>query len=190
MALLGFAGCASLKAPGEAPADWDLDPLGCAGTQLREDVPIQASVLDAPAALPGRSWHVLEYTELPKVAGFTVSRPAVFRNVYGVTVLAKGQGEPAIVARYQVIDIWSVYPAQDLKICRQWTLHERPDGELFEGTLQLLGFNGQNVLLREIRQPLSAAELEALAEVHSRIRKHFRAGIQRAGGEQPPPDSG
>jgi hypothetical protein len=187
--LLGFTGCASLPAPEEAPPDWGLDPLGCLGISLQVDVPIRASILDAPTAFPGRTWHVLEYTELPQAIGFTVERPEVFRNVYRVTVLDRGQGEPVLVERYQVLDIWSLYPAQDLKICRQWILYERAGGELFAGALQLLGFNGQNALLKEIRRPLSASELEALAEVYSRIREHFRAGIKKAGKEQPPQGS-
>jgi hypothetical protein len=184
--LLLIGGCASLKSGVEAPADWSLDPLGCAGIRLREDVSIRASVLDAPAAFPGMSWHVLEYIELAKAVGFTVSQPAVFRNVYRITVLAKGEREPTLLERYQVIDIWSVYPAQDLKICRQWTLHEHPDGRLSTGTLQLLGFDGRNVLLREVRRPLDACQLEALAEVHARIREHFRARVEKAGGEPHP----
>ncbi len=182
--LLGVTGCASLRAAQEQQADWSLDPLGCAGVSLRADVPIRASHLEAPAAFPGRSWEVLEYVELPQQAGFSVARPAVFQNVYRVSVIDRGQGEPLLLERYQVIDLWSVYPGQDLKICRQWTLHERPDGALSAGVLQLLGFNGQNVLLRDSRRPLTASELEGLAQVHARIREHFRASRPSPSGGQ------
>jgi hypothetical protein len=127
---------------------------------------------------------VLEYVELPQAVGFSVARPANFQNVFRVAVLDKGLGEPVLQERYQVIDLWSLYPAQDLKICRQWTLYERPDGELSGGTLQLLGFNGQNVLLRESRQPLTSSELEGMAEVYKRIREHFRAFRPLSTGDQ------
>lgn len=141
-----------------------------------------AGVLEAPAAFPGRTWQVLEYVELPAALGFTVSRPAELWNVYQVRVLREDQGEAPVPERYQVIDHWSVYPRENLKICRQWTLSEGATGELAEGDLQLLGLDGQNVLLKEVRRPLSAAELAALAGVYGRIREHFRAavGAQRA----------
>jgi hypothetical protein len=186
---LGWAGfvlvlgaCGSLPSAVEPPPDWELDALACAQLRLRPDVPVRASVLEAPAAFPSRAWYVLEYVELPKALGFTVSRPAELWNVYQVSVLSKEQGKAPVPERYQVIDRWSVYPRQNLKICRQWTLSEGATGELAEGTLQLLGLDDGNVLLKEVRRPLSAAELAALAGVYGRIREHFRAavGAQRA----------
>jgi len=108
----------------------------------------------------------------------------VFLNAFRVSVLDRGQDGPALVECHQVIDLWTLYPLQDLKICRQWTLYERPDGELSAGALQLLGLSGRNVLLREIRRPLSASELEALAEVNARIREHFQASRPSTPGGQ------
>ena len=183
--LAALGACSSVPVPREELANWELDPRACLDIRLQSTVPVKASVVESPAALPGRSWYVLEYVEQPNVKGFVTARPDEFLNVYLVNGVRSRQGGPAAsFERYVVIDNWSTYPQQGLKICRQWTLREDRSGALVEGTLQLLGLTGGNLLLRESRLSLAHSDLRALASLYKYIREFFTAaaGLQQEQG--------
>ena len=178
VAILSSA-CASIPRTALRPpslAELDVDPRACLSVELRDEVEVRARTIEEWSALPGQTFLILQYEELPPGSTGEAEASRPYLSLFLVVSVSVDEVLRTLLnERYLVTDIWRFYPERGCKVCHQWIIREESSGETgIRAAFQVLieGLDGEVLEDRSI--PIEADVLPELRAYYERMREAIR----------------